>query len=112
MGADRLKSVFLATDEPKFEEALKSRFKDINFITYNRGGSVAPGVPRHFSNMRGEDKAIEAIVNIILLSKCKTLIRTRSYLSAISIILNPSIDVFTFGSTNSPVFPENVIDKM
>jgi Nodulation protein Z (NodZ) len=91
--------IFLATDSNGFAEAIKTRFPHINFISYCSGALVNSEVPRHFSSLSGEDKAVEAVVNIILLARCDICIRTASQLSAWSRILNKDLKTVTLNRT-------------
>lgn len=104
------KNIFVASDNSMFIEEIKEIFRPIRLTSYQLG-SVTDGEPRHFSDLPNDDKAIEAIVNMILLSKSKLCIRTASYLSAWSKILNPSLKTITLNKTfeGSTHFPEHEI---
>lgn len=100
--------VLLATDDVQFEEFLRSRLPGTSFITYTRAQPTDRMAPRHFSDMTPEDKAIEALVNILLLARAPRCIRTTSYMSAISKIANPWLVTETLNRTytGSRLFPE------
>jgi hypothetical protein len=103
-----LKTVFLATDVREFEYFIKEAFPEFRFFTYNLGSSDEGGVPCHFSSLPGETKAVEALVNILLLGRSVVCIRTTSYLSAWSKIFNPALKTFTLNRphANAWAFPE------
>ena len=98
------KSIFLATDDGGFRTSVKKRFADIEFFSYDLC-KVCEGEPRHFSNSNPDDKALEAIVNIFLLSRAKYLIRTSSYLSGIAFIASENQITDTINWTNTSTFP-------
>jgi hypothetical protein len=110
---DGLGSVFLATDDSKFEEFIQQAFPAIEFITYKLGEPLDASRGRHFSDMRPEDKAIEAIVNMFLIASSKFCIRSSSYLSAISKIINPDLRTQTLNVTHwgSTEFPEYEVNE-
>ncbi|MGZ4000076.1 MAG: hypothetical protein ACXVIY_05585, partial [Mucilaginibacter sp.] len=95
-----LHRVFLATDEPVFERYIRDEFPGVVFQTYNLGtpGNTATG--RHFSSIKEEDKATEAIVNMFLLARAPCLIRSSSHMSAMSKIINPGIRTITLNRTH------------
>lgn len=102
--------VFLATDDAAFEAAFRKRYPAFRITTYNLE-VLAPGVPRHFSTMKAEAKALEAVVNIFLIALAPVCIRTSSYLSAISKISNPALRTHTVNTTlgGSALFPEREV---
>ena len=107
----RLEHVFLATDDSRFEARARDRWPTTVFSTYNRGGPVAGGMPRHFSDMPPADKALEALVNMFLLTAAPRCVRTSSYLSALSKVIDPSLRTVTLNRTlgSSQLFPEHEI---
>lgn len=104
------KGVFLATDDLAFQNAITSRFQQHRFITFNLVDLPAD-TPRHFSKMTPTEKATEALVNIFLLSKSPIIVRSSSYMSAISVIINPNMKTDTLNKTltNRSIFPESQI---
>ncbi|WP_380784373.1 hypothetical protein [Sphingomonas sp. R86520] len=102
--------IFLATDDASCEVALRLRYPDVSFTTYNLD-DVPTGVPRHFSAMSPQDKALEAVVNIFLIASAPRCIRTSSYLSAISKISRPDLKTVTINKTlsGSTGFPERQV---
>jgi hypothetical protein len=53
----------------------------------------AGGNPVHIALGNGYDKGEDALINALLLSKCATVIRTTSFLSAWASIFNPTLRV-------------------
>ena len=104
------REVFLATDDVQFAKEVRLKFKHVNFYSYDLG-DVPYGTPRHFSDLSGSDKALEALVNAYLIARAKICIRTSSYLSAISIIINPQLVTQTINwtLTDDLPFPERQI---
>jgi hypothetical protein len=89
-------SVFLATDSAHFAVAIRKRFPNINFISFYCGEENDLELPRHFSPLLTPDeKSMEAIMNIILLSKCEICVRTASQLSVWSRVLNKDLKMVT-----------------
>lgn len=106
-----LRHVFLATDDPAFERFVIDRWPRTTFSTFNLGRPADAEVPRHFSNLRPEDKTVEAIVNMLLIARAPACIRTVSYMSALSKIMNPTLRTHTLNRTfdGSKAFPEHEI---
>lgn len=106
-----LSQVFLATDDVEFELFIKARFPEINFSTFNLGTPSDASRGRHFSDMTPPDKAIESLVNMFLLAAAPICIRSTSYMSGVSKIINPRLRTITLNQTHwgSGHFPENEI---
>lgn len=102
--------VFLATDDPSFARRIRADWPEINFISYDLG-EVSDGQPRHFSNLVAYDKALEALVNIYSISHSPICVRTSSYMSSLSKIVNPDLKTVTINKTLStaPRFPEKEV---
>jgi hypothetical protein len=106
-----IQSAFLATDEQSFGDYIRRRFPTIQFYSFDLGQKDTGRKPRHFSTMSGRDKAIEALVNILEISKSAVCIRTCSHLSAWSKILNPNLKTHTVNRLKRHIgsFPEREI---
>lgn len=102
--------VFLATDEAAIAALLRERFPHARFTSFDLG-EVTPGLPRHFSALGPEDKALEALVNMFLLARAPVCVRTSSYLSALSRIANPFLRTVTVNRSSGAetLFPEREI---
>lgn len=104
--------LFLATDEPAFEAALRAALPDMTILTYAYAGiTTAAGVPVHFSDADGHAKAMDAMMLILLLSRCGWLVRTPSYLSSWSQLLNPDLPTTLVAAEGLrfPRFPDREI---
>jgi hypothetical protein len=103
----RVEKVFLATDVVDFDRYIRNRYPAIEFHDFNVLPLEQGPAPRHFSAINGRDKAVEALVNIVAHSRSRVCIRTCSYLSAWSKILNPAMKTCTLNRPyKTQVFPE------
>ena len=104
------KNIFLAADDGNFRKFLTEKYPEINFSGFDLIDEI-PGQPRHFSDANPDEKALEALVNIFLLSRSILLIRTSSYLSSVSILLSENQISKTVNWTNTSdlPFPEKEI---
>jgi hypothetical protein len=91
-------AVFVASDEQEFIDFIKKSVKgDLPVYShddhYRSGDSdILPVFRRDIGN-GGYEKGEDALVNALLLSRCSTLIRTTSCLSAWASIFNPHLNV-------------------
>lgn len=104
-------TIFISTDEVAFIEYVQSEIKDKNIIFRNDSKRSTDDTPVHMGLQSGTDTARDAIVNCFLLAHCDTIIRTSSFLSAWSVIVNPSLKVLTLNTPfqNALWFPEREI---
>jgi hypothetical protein len=99
--------IFLATDSLGFSLAVRQRFPEIRFAMFGFDLKMTGELPRHFSpSISPDDKAMEAIVNMILLAKCKICIRTCSQLSLWSAVINKDLEIVTLNRPHND-FLEN-----
>lgn len=105
--------VFLASDEQKFIDFIKQSLREVPVYSrddhYRSRGSDEP--PVFLAEGGGYEKGEDALVNALLLSRCTTVIRTSSFLSAWASIFNPQLKVILL---NKPYddklwFPESEI---
>jgi len=83
---------FIATDEQGFIEAAFARYGyDIIYCEQIR--STTKEAPHNMKEIPNYIKGKNALFDCILLSKCRSLIRTTSNLSYASVLFNPSIEV-------------------
>ncbi|MBB3034345.1 O-fucosyltransferase family protein [Alteriqipengyuania lutimaris] len=103
-------SIFLATDDQGFSRAARERYPQATWVSYDMA-QLDPDVPRHFSDLPPEDKAIEALVNIFLLARAPICVRTCSYFSAISALIAPDMMTITVNpwAPGKGPFPERQI---
>jgi hypothetical protein len=110
-GGGALRRVFLATDDATFDQWIRARFPDVPFSSYTLGEPLDASRGRHFSDMKPQDKALEAIVNVFLLAAAPVCIRGASYLSAMSRLANPQLQTVTLNRDRwgSTAYPESEI---
>lgn len=103
-----LDDVFLATDDIAFEAYVRRRYSQSQIKSYNLGQPNDVSRGRHFSDLPPQTKAMEALVNMFLLASAPKLIRTASYMSAISKFINPALHTVTLNRTHwgSRSYPE------
>jgi hypothetical protein len=90
-----IKAVLVASDEQQFHEYVAQSVKDVPVFAYNDHFRYQPGdkLPPHRVGGGEYEKGEDALINALLLSRCSTLIRTTSFLSAFATIFNPEIKV-------------------
>jgi hypothetical protein len=100
-------SIFLATDDARFAARIRQDMPHARFASYDLG-QVEEGVARHFSNLSPREKALEALVNIHLIARAPVCVRTSSFLSSVSALVNPALRTITINRTlgNDTPFPE------
>lgn len=96
--------VFLATDDYGFVEHLRARL-DVEVVNLGRVKShlAAPGTDDV------TDRSDRALLDCVLLSRCKMVLLNSSALSAFSKVLNPSLEIYRCAAsmmfTDVPYFP-------
>lgn len=105
--------IFIASDEIRFIEAFQRRYPD-HKIVYS-GEVVHHKVSLKKNNIK---KGEHAILDCLLLSRCKYLLKCQSALSGFSKILNPDIEAYrvsanklAFWNQDMPYFPDAHISK-
>jgi hypothetical protein len=88
-------SVFLASDETSFINYARSALKDYKISCLPDSVRSLDGRPIHLS-ASGSGYLIgrDALLNALVLARCRALLRTSSFLSAWSSIFRPSVEVF------------------
>jgi hypothetical protein len=102
-------TLFVATDEPRFEDYLASALPDMRRLGYEQEGVTREaGKPIHFTEGDGYAKGMEAILLIRILAACGLLVRTPSFMSSWSQLLNPKLTTFIVnpGALYSAEFPD------
>jgi hypothetical protein len=96
LNVDRqISALFVSSDEQRFIEFIEQNVKHIEVLYHDDKQRSSDGKAVH-AYRRSDDnyfKGKEALVNCLLLSRCDTLIRTASFLSAWSSIFNPHLPV-------------------
>jgi hypothetical protein len=109
------KNMFVASDEEMIKKKLKLTYPHMDVCTFNDTQTSKSGEAIHSDWKNGDNfkKAQEAIINSLILSNCDHVIRTCSFLSAFSVVFNPSISTETL---NHPYqgrlwFPDSEVIK-
>jgi hypothetical protein len=105
-----LTEIFLATDDVGFAEFFKRHPFGLPVIAAPAKYLPKGNTPIHFSGHPGLAIGREALITCLLLAECGFLVKTPSYLSAWSKILNPSLDVWLISpSIGAGFFPDRVL---
>ena len=104
-------TVFVASDEPEFSRWLAARGLGVELCSYDSHEVATGGGANYLSDGDGQRKGLEALVTILLLAKCHTVVRTPSHLSAWAKILNPEQEVVMLARPyeSAMAFPERPI---
>ena len=112
----RTNKLFIATDNSDILSEIRSKIPNVSIITLNHDYDTTPGVPLHRNpkNQRADDATkykicASGIIDALLLSKCKCVIKYASQLSAYSALFNPYLEVYRVNKCNYSWFPENRI---
>jgi hypothetical protein len=102
----QIECIFIATDEFSFVEYARQQFSHIDTINlgavgFHKDGTVPKG------------KGDRAVLDCLLLSRCRYVIKCSSALSGFSKILNPDLEIYRVAAsklfTDIPCFPEAYI---
>lgn len=90
-----IKAVFVASDEQKFVDFVMRSVKGLPVYSHedHYRAQRSDDMPIHRVEGGQYEKGEDALVNALLLSRCSTLIRTTSFLSAFASIFNPKLKV-------------------
>jgi hypothetical protein len=104
-----INNIFLATDEAKVFSYLKSKYGHIHFLTSrNFEGDL------YFRNNKDiASNGSEAMIDMLCLSKCDTVLKVSSALSAFSKVINPDLKIYRLNAsrmfTDIPYFADAYI---
>jgi hypothetical protein len=108
-----IKAVFVASDEQEVIDLIKDSVTAVPVYSHEDHYRSSDGQPVHtkIGQGSGYKKGEDALVNALLFSKCSTLIRTSSFLSAWASIFNPGLKVILLNKPypNKFWFPESEI---
>ena len=92
---NRLKVIFVASDDPGFSVWMAQRFAGrFEVVAHDDQERSDGSLPIHRTLIGDRQlKGFEALVNCLLLSRCDTLIRSASFLSGWSSVFNPALHV-------------------
>lgn len=90
-----LNALFVASDEPAFISYIMESFADMPVIAHEDRVRSHDGRALHVRPDPGMnlDKARDALVNALLLSRCAALVRSASFLSGWASVFNPALPV-------------------
>ena len=104
-----IKSIFVATDEFSFVQKMKAEFSPLEII--NLGD-----VEFHKKSTNNHEKGERALLDCLLLSRCKYLLKCSSALSGFSKVINPELEVYRISASklfaDIPYFPEAYLPKL
>jgi len=110
-----IRAVFVASDEQAFIQFMANSVKDRPVYWRDDHHRSSDGRPIHttIGEVGGYEKGEDALVNAMLLSRCSTLIRTTSFLSAWALIFDPTIKVILLNKPYEKFlwYPESEILK-
>jgi len=106
---NKITKIFVASDESDILDYFKSKYPDIELKSSRAFDHVFP----HQSNPDTEKNAMEAMVDMLCLSKCNTVLKASSALSAWAKVINPDLKIFRLNGlkmfADIPYFPEAYI---
>lgn len=88
-------AVFVSSDEAAFVDWMRDRLHGIEVIAHDDQERSRDGKAIHIEAARGDNlqKAREALINTLLLSRCDVLIRSSSFMSAWSSLFRPELPI-------------------
>lgn len=109
-----ISKIFITTDNMDFIEFMKSSYLSDLICYHDDSYRSNDGIAIHKKNdLNKSDINKDAIINMLILSKCSFIIKSASFLSSLSILFNPTIP---YVMLNKPYdkrlfFPENALIK-
>lgn len=101
-----INSIFVSTDDYAFVGKMEKQFKSYKIINLGR-------VDHHKNKNSIQNKGDRAVLDCLLLSRCKYLIKTSSALSGFAKVLNPNLECYRVSASklfaDIPYFPEAYI---
>jgi len=109
INANNIKNIFIATDENDVFDYFVSKYTDINF----KSARDFKGNLFWKNNENPSVNAKMAMLDMLCLSKCKTVLKVSSALSAFAKVIKPSLNIYRINSykfnpetNNIPYFPD------
>jgi hypothetical protein len=104
-----IERLFVATDDAAFLEAVRDRFARLPIATSGVGAF-------HKDARDGPSSADHALLDCVLLSRCRWVLKTSSALSAFAKVLNPELAIFRVAASKlfdvMPYFPVAYIPRL
>ena len=115
LGSGEFLGVFVASDEQKFIDFLFKKVSGVPIVAREDSCRSLDGNPIHIRQPKGlgNKLGLDAIVNCMLLSRCHSVLRTSSFLSAWASIFNPHLHVYLLNCPYAEKlwFPDREIQK-
>jgi len=106
ISANNITKVFIASDEEDLLNYFASKYPDIELKSSRMFNNFYP----HHSNPDPQRNAKEAMIDMLCLSKCKTVLKASSALSSWAKVIEPSLEIYRLNGlrmfTDIPYFPE------
>ncbi|QSA95911.1 nodulation protein NodZ [Methylococcus sp. EFPC2] len=103
-------ALFVTSDEAAFIHYIREHFTDITVLSRDDHFRSDGTAPLHVLGSGGDNylKGVDALVNSLLLSRCSTIVRSSSFLSAWASIFNPAVPVILLNKPHESAmwFPE------
>tara|TARA_B110000259_G_scaffold44786_1_gene51923 strand:+ start:4477 stop:5400 length:924 start_codon:yes stop_codon:yes gene_type:complete len=89
-----IKNLFVASDDKNFINKLIKKFDNCNIKLSRDINNLSQKDMTWYTNNNKEQNAIDAMVDMLSLSKCLCVIKTSSALSSFSKLMNPSLEIY------------------
>jgi len=110
-------TLYCCSDETTFVDNIKQHFPNMKVIEYKQqraNEDLNTGFFRYgdkVDKMTQDEMTIAAFVDMLALSKCNSVLKTSSALSAFSKIINPELRVYTVSAMKERWFPTGLIES-
>jgi hypothetical protein len=104
-----IKDIYSCSDEESFIDNIRKRYPSHNIIQYNQTRAYFR-IGKDIEKANQEKMTIAAIIDMLALSKCQTVIKTSSALSAFSKIINPNLKLYTVSAMKQKWFPAGLVE--
>lgn len=102
----KVKHIFICTDHKESLEYLLGKSKEYN-VKYNSFIRSSNTTPIH--NSQNKIKAVQSIVDMLTLSKCRYVLKSSSALSSWAKIVNPDLEIYATQAFKKKYFPNSCI---
>lgn len=110
---NNVSNIFCCSDEELFISKIREKYpeKIIEYKQLRSNNSNNFGFFRNgkFSSEIRDDLTNNSIIDMLLLSKCNTVIKTSSALSSFSKIINPNINIYCCSAMKQTWFPAGLV---
>ena len=109
-----IRNIYCCSDEQQFIDKMQVRFNSYTIIQYKQNRSKE-GTNAFFREGQYVSKELQdamtvgALVDMIALSQCHTVLKTSSALSAFSKIINPQLNLYAISAMKQRWFPTGVV---